>query len=61
MIRKISRTTALLMLIIAIAFIVFALSNPQAGFSWNNSITYTIYGVYAALMLVLFIAPFRGQ
>ncbi len=31
----------------------------RAGFPWNNAITYVLYIVYLAVMIVLFIAPFR--
>lgn len=56
--KKAARTAALIMLLAAVAFVVFALNNPQAGFPWSNTVSYTIYGAYAAVMLVLFLAPF---
>ena len=59
MTKKLSRIIAALMLILAIAFVVYALNHPEAGFPWNNSITYALYIAYLAVMIVLFIAPFR--
>lgn len=59
MTRKHSRIIAVIMLITAVVFIVIALNNPQAGFPWNNTITYSLYGIYAVVMTVMFIAPFR--
>lgn len=59
MTRKHSRIIAVIMLITAAVFIVIALNNPQAGFPWSNTITYSLYGIYAVVMTVMFIAPFR--
>lgn len=42
------------MIIAAFCFIVYALNNPQAGFPWSNSITYTIYLAYIVI-IILFI------
>ena len=61
MTKKYSRIIAVIMLVIAIAFILIALNNPQASFSWSNTITYMLYGVYALIMIVLFIAPFKRK
>ena len=61
MTKKYSRIIAVIMLVIAIVFIFIALNNPQASFPWSNAITYILYGVYALIMLVLFIAPFKRK
>ena len=45
------------MLIIAVAFIVFALNHPEMSFPWNNTITWLLYGLYVLVIVVLFIAP----
>lgn len=37
------------LILIAIAFILYAANNPQASFSWGNSVTYVIYGAYGLL------------
>lgn len=42
---------ALVMVIIAICFIIYALNNPQARFPWSNSITYVIYLIYAVVAI----------
>ena len=47
------------MLIIAVLFIIVALNNPQAGFPWSNTVTYTIYEIYAAVVVALLAAPFK--
>ena len=52
-----SRIVGLVMLIIAIAFIVFALNHPEMSFPWNNTITWLLYGLYVLVIVVLFIAP----
>ena len=59
MTRKRSSIIAVIMLITAAVFIVIALNNPQAVFPWSNTITYSLYGIYAVVMTVMFIAPFR--
>ena len=55
--KRISRILGLIMLIIAIAFIVFALNHPEMSFPWNNTITWLLYGVYFLVTVVLLIAP----
>ena len=55
--KSISRIVGLVMLIIAVAFIVFALNHPEMSFSWNNTITWLLYGLYVLVIVVLFIAP----
>ena len=57
--KKKSRITALIMLIAAIAFFVYAVTHPTAGFPWSNTITYSIYAVYILIMALLFIAPYK--
>ena len=52
-----SRIVGLVMLIIAVAFIVFALNHPEMSFPWNNTITWLLYGLYVLVIVVLFIAP----
>ena len=51
-----SRIVGLVMLIIAVAFIVFALNHPEKSFPWNNTITWLLYGLYVLVTVVLFIA-----
>ena len=59
--KRVSRIAGAVMLLIAITFFIFALNNPQGSFPWSNTVTYSIYGVYAAIMLVLIIAPFKSK
>lgn len=59
MTKKLSRIIAVIMLIIAVLFIIVALNNPQAGFPWSNTVTYTIYEIYAAVVAALLVAPFK--
>ena len=56
--KKTCRIIAIIMLLAAIGFFVYAINNPQFSWPWSNGITYTIYGVYIAITAVLFIAPF---
>ena len=57
--KKTCRIIASLMLVIATAFILYAVNHPEMSFPWSNAITYIIYGIYAIIMVVLFIAPFK--
>ena len=57
MTKKISRIIGSIMLVIAIAFVVFALNHPEMSFPWSNTITWVLYGVYAIATVVLLIAP----
>ena len=59
--KKTCRIIASVMLLVAIGFIVFALNHPESTFPWSNTITYTIYGIYALVTILLFIAPFKGK
>ena len=52
-----SRIVGLVMLIIAVAFITFALNHPEMSFPWNNTITWLLYGLYVLVTVVLLIAP----
>ncbi len=55
--KRISRILGLIMLIIAIACIVFALNHPEMSFPWNNTITWLLYGLYILVTVMLLIAP----
>ena len=52
-----SRIVGLVMLIIAVAFIMFAVNYPEMSFPWNNTITWLLYGLYVLVTVVLLIAP----
>ena len=57
MTKKISRIIGRIMLVIAIAFVVFALNHPEMSFPWSNTITWVLYGLYAIVTVVLLVAP----
>ena len=58
---KASRTIGFIMLIVAITFVIFALTHPTASFPWSNTITYILYIVYFIIMVVFLISPFRKK
>ena len=49
------------MLAAAVLFSLYALNHPEASFPWGNAITYTLYGVYLLVMVVLAVAPFERK
>lgn len=57
--KKTSRIIASAMLVVAVIFVVYALTHPELSFPWNNTVTYIIYCIYAVITLLLFIAPFK--
>ena len=61
MTKKRARLLALLLVLAAVLFVCYALQNSQAGFPWGNGVTYTLYGVYAAAIAVLLVAPFKRR
>ena len=52
-----SRIVGLVMLIIAVAFIMFAVIHPVMSFPWNNTFTWLLYGLYVLVTVVLRFAP----
>ena len=52
-----SRIVGLVMLIIAVAFIMFAVNHPEMSFPWNNTITWLLYDLYVLVTVVRLIAP----
>ena len=54
--KSISRIIGVIMLIVAIAFIIFALNHPEKSFPWSNRIIWLLYGVYFLVTIVLLIA-----
>lgn len=57
----VSRIIGLVMVVIAIAFVVFALKHPEISFPWSNTITWVLYGLYALVTAVLLIAPAKKK
>lgn len=61
MTKKVSRIIAIVMLILAVAFLWYAVNHPEGTFPWSNTLTFILYGVYIIVMIVLFIAPFKKK
>ena len=59
--KKLSRIIATIMLVIALGFIVYAINHPELSWPWSNAVTFTIYGIYLLIMIILFIAPFKNK
>lgn len=51
----------LVMVVIAIAFVVFVLNHPEMSFPWRNTITWVLYGLYAIVTVVLLITPAKRR
>ncbi len=61
MTKKISRIISAVMFAAAVLFSLYALNHPESSFPWGNAITYTLYGVYLLVMVVLAVAPFERK
>ena len=61
MTKTVSRIVGILMLLVAIAFVVFALGHPEASFPWSNAVTYVLYAVYLTVASILLVAPFERK
>lgn len=59
--KKVSRIIATIMLVVALGFFIYAINHPELSWPWSNAITFTIYGIYLLIMIVLFIAPFKNK
>lgn len=59
--KKLSRIIGVLMLVLAVAFLMFAFSHPEMSFPWSNTFTYLLYGVYFIVIVVMLIAPFKNK
>lgn len=59
--RRVCAAVAGMMLLAAMAFVGYALQNPQAAFPWGNGVTYAIYAAYAAVMIGLAVAAIRTK
>lgn len=49
--QKRARTTALVMMAVAMIFVIFAFTHPQSSWPWNNAVSYALYGVYLVTMV----------
>ena len=59
--KNVSRIIGLVMVVIAIAFVVFALNHPEMSFPWSNTITWVLYSLYALVTAVVLIAPAKKK
>lgn len=59
MTRKITRVIGLFMLFVTVKFVIVACNNPQMSFPWSNTITYMLYIVWLAIMILCIVAPFE--
>lgn len=55
MIKNVSRVISFVMFLGMIIFIMYSLSHPEASFPFSLAVTYTIYGLYIALMILFFV------
>ncbi|MGM9550796.1 MAG: hypothetical protein ACI3XA_00920 [Clostridia bacterium] len=49
---------ACVMLIAAIGFVIYGMWHPEMSFPWSSRITGIVYGLYADLMVLMFILAF---
>lgn len=59
--KKISRIIASVMFVVAAVFFVMALNHPEFSWPWSNNTSYGLYCIYAVVMIVLFVAPFKWK
>lgn len=59
--KKVSRIIGSIMLAAAVIFVAAALGHPEMSFPWSNSVTYSLYAIYLAVMIFLLIAPFKKR
>lgn len=56
-----SRIAAAILTVLAIVYVVYVLNNPQASLPFGNKVTGVLYGLYAGLVVILFLAPFSNK
>lgn len=59
--RKWLRGLGLGMLLIAVGFLWYALSHPEASFPWSNTVSFILYGGYLLLTALFLIGPPRKK
>ena len=59
--KKNLRTVGIFMLLFAAAFIAYVLFHPETSFPWSNTITYTVYGFYLAVAVILLAVPIKKK
>lgn len=53
--------SAFVLVAAAIGFIVYALGHPELSFPWDNQITNILYGIYADVVVLLFVLAFGTE
>ncbi|MGN0421583.1 MAG: hypothetical protein ACI4EY_02485 [Lachnospiraceae bacterium] len=46
------------LVVVAIGFIIYALGHPELSFPWSIQITHILFGVYADVVMLLFVLAF---
>lgn len=59
--RDVFRIMGLVMILGAIIFLVFALNHPEMSFPWSNTVTWSIYGIYAVVTVILLIVSVKKR
>lgn len=52
---KIFLIVGIMMVVLAVAFVVYALSNPQASFNIPSSVLYILYLIYIIVAVLMFV------
>lgn len=52
-----ARMIGLVMVVIAVAFVIFAWNHPEMSFPWSNTMTWVLYGIYTLVTAVLLTVP----
>lgn len=52
--------SAIILLLSAIVFLIFAFNHPELSFPWDNKYTYTFYIIYIFLVIMLFFLGLKG-
>lgn len=58
---KIFGIVGFIMALILLAFLIYAFNHPSGSFPWSLEITYFIYAVYIAIMIIMFILSMKGK
>ncbi|MGN0357435.1 MAG: hypothetical protein ACI4E0_06415 [Blautia sp.] len=53
--------SAFVLVAAAIGFIAYALGHPELSFPWDNQITNILYGIYADVVVLLFVLAFGTE
>ena len=59
--RRFCMGLGLVMLVLAAAFVGYALGHPEGSFPWPLGVTYGLYGLYAACTVALLVRGCRRE